>query len=95
MKKFYKEIVEAQEIQQKLERMNFTKEEAAAELANIEKLEDLNVKRSLAKAHSENFTEKKDKAFAKLKDWMSNFYAAARLALKKEAELLEVLYKSA
>jgi len=37
----------------------------------------------------------KNKAFAKLSDWMSDFYAVARLALKKEQELLETLYKSA
>lgn len=95
MEKFYTEIVKDPEMQQRFQRLNFTMEEAAAELANIEKLDDLFANCYMAKGVSQDSTEQKDKAFVKLTDWMSDFYGAARLALKKEPKLLEALYKSA
>ena len=95
MEKFYTEIVKDPEIQQRFQRLNFTKEEAAAELANIKKLDAMFAKRMRLKGESKHSTKRKNKAFAKLTDWMSDFYGAARLALKKEPELLEALYKSA
>jgi hypothetical protein len=95
MRKFYTVIVERTEIQQGFQRLNFTKEEALAELDNIEKLVDLLAKKKYFKGVSQNSTEQKNKAFAKLTEWMSDFYATARMALKKEPELLEALYKSA
>jgi hypothetical protein len=95
MRKFYGNIVNDPEIQERCLRLNLTKKDAEAGLAGIRKMEDLAAKRMLAKGVSEDSTEKKDAAFAKLNDWMSDFYGAGRLALKEEPKLLEALYKSA
>lgn len=95
MRAFYKAIVENAEIQQSLQRLNFTKEEALEEQENLKKLGALYANSIYYKGVSQNSTKQKNKAFAKLTDWMSVFYGAARLALKKEPELLEALYKSA
>ena len=38
-------------------------------------------------------TKKKDAAFAKMDNWMSEFYAFARIALEDQPQLLEALGK--
>ncbi len=40
---------------------------------------------------SQNATEQKDKAFANLENWMSDFYRVAKIALEDEPQLLEAL----
>lgn len=45
------------------------------------------------KGESQNMTSIKDKAFAKLDDWMNEFYAVARIALEDQPQLLEALGK--
>lgn len=94
MREFYMKIANDPEIQEWMLRVNLTKEEADAGLKSLNKLENLKAGRYYAKGESEDFTEQKDKAFAKLNIWMSDFYQAARLSMKKEPELLEALYKS-
>lgn len=43
---------------------------------------------------SESATKAKDEALAKLDDWMSEFYAVARIALEDDPQLLEALGKA-
>ena len=43
------------------------------------------------KGESQDATTIKDTAFAKLDDWMSEFYAVARIALEDNPQLLEAL----
>jgi len=45
------------------------------------------------KGESEDATQKKDKAFAEIDRWMSDFYAVARIALEDRPQLLEALGK--
>lgn len=45
------------------------------------------------KGESEDATQKKDKIFAELDRWMSEFYAVARIALEDKPQLLETLGK--
>jgi hypothetical protein len=43
---------------------------------------------------SEDLTQQKDGAFSKLDEWMSEFYAVAKIALEDHPQLLESLGKS-
>jgi hypothetical protein len=45
------------------------------------------------KGESQDSTKAKDAAFAKLDDWMSEFYAVAKIALEDNPQLLESLGK--
>lgn len=94
VRKFYTVLVKNAVIQERCMRLNLTKEDAETGLADLKELEAMFTHRMKMKGVSQNSTEQKNKAFAKLNDWMSDFYAAARLALKKKPDLLEVLYKS-
>lgn len=42
---------------------------------------------------SQDATKAKDAAFAKMDDWMSEFYAVARIGLEDNPQLLEALGK--
>ncbi|MDA3821068.1 MAG: hypothetical protein PF450_00445 [Bacteroidales bacterium] len=95
MRAFYSVIVESSEIQQRFKRLNFTKDDAEAGLDNVHKLDHLRAKWINEKGISQNSTQQKNKAFAELNEWMSVFYGVAKMALKNEPELLEILYKSA
>ena len=45
------------------------------------------------KGESQDATKEKDAAFAKMDDWMSEFYAVAKIALEDKPQLLESLGK--
>ena len=45
------------------------------------------------KGESQDATKIKDEVFAKLDDWMSEFYAVAKIALEDNPQLLESLGK--
>ena len=95
MEKFYKEILTKPELQERFRHLNFSKEEAEKGLKAVSDLHRLLAESKLAKGESQDSTEMKDEAFGKLNDWMSDFYGAARLILRKDPQLLEILYKSA
>lgn len=95
VKKFYTEIVSKPELQERFQQLNFTKEEAEKGLEMDANLDRLYAKRMELKGVSKLSTAQKNKAFEKLDDWMTDFYGAARLILRKEPKLLEILYKSA
>ncbi len=46
------------------------------------------------KGESQDATKIKDAAIAKLDDWMSEFYAVAKIGLEDNPQLLEVLGKT-
>jgi hypothetical protein len=91
IKKFYAEMGSDTSLQQKMARLKVTAEElnAAETLVN-----DLEAARSLylrEKGESQDATAEKDTAFSELEDWMSEFYAVARIALEDNIQLLEAL----
>ncbi|MFZ2284028.1 MAG: hypothetical protein WAV86_09145, partial [Lutibacter sp.] len=45
------------------------------------------------KGESQDSTMSKDKAFREIDDWMSEFYAVAKIALEEKPQLLESLGK--
>ena len=46
------------------------------------------------KGESQDSTKAKDAAFAKIDDWMSGFYAVAKIGLEDNPQLLEALGKT-
>ncbi|MBN1252830.1 MAG: hypothetical protein JXA16_11890 [Bacteroidales bacterium] len=91
VKKFYKEVLVDKQIQKKLARLKITLEE----LTNTDnKITELNAARAeylKERGESQDATKQKDAAFAQIDDWMSEFYAVARIALEDNPQLLEAL----
>jgi rRNA-processing protein FCF1 len=92
--KFYSVATSDTEIQSKLARLNVP----VAELTTGHTLiSEVNAKRSSylkEKGESQDATKAKDAAFAKMDDWMSEFYAVARIGLADNLQLLEALGKT-
>lgn len=62
---------------------------AGAQLVNTVETDRANYLREVGE--SENATKAKDAAMAKMQDWMTEFYAVARIALEDQPQLLEAL----
>lgn len=93
LKKFYTLAINDTIIQAKLARLKVTIEEINA--ANI-LISDLEAARSLylrEKGESQDATKAKDAAFYKIDDWMSEFFAVAKIGLEDNPQLLEALGK--
>lgn len=52
-----------------------------------------NIEYLLKKGESQDATKLKDSAFGEIDDWMSEFYAVAKIALEDNPQLLESLGK--
>ncbi|MBN1185997.1 MAG: hypothetical protein JXB49_27195 [Bacteroidales bacterium] len=91
VKKFYSVVLADSDIQSKLTRLKIS----VNDLKNAQKLiNEVETTRSAylkEKGESQEATQIKDKAFALLDDWMSEFYAIARIGLEDKPQLLEVL----
>jgi len=68
-------------------------EELNATQAQIGELKTTRASYRREVGESQEATKKKDAAFAKIDDWMSEFYAVARIALEDQPQLLEALGK--
>ena len=93
LKKFYSLAISDTIIQAKLARLKVTIEEISA--ANT-LITDLEAARSLylrEKGESQDATKAKDAAFYKIDDWMSEFFAVAKIGLEDNPQLLEALGK--
>lgn len=91
IKTFYSEIVADEEIQSKLARLKFQKEEADAGLTAIAEVETSRSNYLRETGESQEATQTKDAAFAKLDHWMQDFYAIAKIAMDEKPQLLEAL----
>jgi hypothetical protein len=92
-KKFYSVAVADSEIQTKLARLKVSIEDLTAGGTLISDLESARAEYLREKGESQDSTKAKDAAFAKLDDWMSEFYAVAKIALEDNPQLLESLGK--
>ena len=90
-KKFYAEVLADTELQTKLNRLRITAEDLTAANTLISELEAARSKYLIEKGESQDATNQKDSTFAQLDDWMSEFYAVARIALEDNIQLLEAL----
>ena len=77
----------------KLAPLQVSQEHVTALLATLNSLENLRAAYIQTKGNAQNATKTKNKAFRDLEQWMSDFYAVARLALENEPQLLESLGK--
>ena len=93
VKKFYSVSISDTAIQSKIARLKINPEDLNA--AN-DMISDLEAARALylkEKGESQDSTKLKDAAFDKLDDWMSEFYAVAKIGLEDNPQLLESLGK--
>lgn len=91
IKTFYSEIAADAEIQSKLARLKFQKEEAEAGLAAIVEVEASRSNYLKEIGESQEATQTKDVAFSKLDRWMQDFYAVAKIAMDEKPQLLEAI----
>lgn len=93
VKKFYSLALADTSIQTKLSRLKITLDELTAAQALIPAVEAARAAYLKEKGESQNATTIKDTAFANLDDWMSEFYAVAKIAMEDNPQLLEALGK--
>ena len=91
VKKFYTVASSDTEIQSKLVRLKITTEEINGTIQLITNLELARAEYLREKGESQDSTKSKDKAFGEIDDWMSEFYAVAKIALEDNPQLLESL----
>ncbi|MCK4919883.1 MAG: hypothetical protein KAS71_02480 [Bacteroidales bacterium] len=94
VKGFYNELISDPELQKRVLRLRITSTEIQNSLGLIEKLEQSRANYMREKGESQDATQLKDRAFAKIDDWMMDFYAVARIALEDNPQLLEALNKT-
>jgi hypothetical protein len=93
VKKFYAVASTDTTIQSKLLRLKVTPEEITNAIGFISNLEETRAIYLREKGESQDATKIKDKAFAAIDTWMSEFYAVARIALEDSPQLLESIGK--
>ena len=93
VKNFYILALADNDIQTQLSRLKITPVELTAAQALIPEVDAARAAYLKEKGESQDATTKKDTAFAKLDDWMKEFYAVAKIALEDNPQLLEALGK--
>jgi hypothetical protein len=93
-KKFYSVASTDSAIQGKLARLKISTDDLSAANAMISDLEAARSEYLKEKGESQDSTKAKDAAFAKIDDWMSEFYAVAKIGLEDNPQLLEALGKT-
>lgn len=94
VKKFYSVSTTDTEIQSKLARLAITADQLTAANTLLGELETARAEYMKEKGESQDATKAKDAAFAKIDDWMSEFYAVAKIGLEDNPQLLEALGKT-
>jgi hypothetical protein len=93
VRKFYNISVSNPDIQTNLGRLKITAADLNAAQALIPEVEAARAAYLKEKGESQDATTIKDTAFIKLDDWMSEFYAVAKIAMEDNPQLLEALGK--
>ena len=91
VKKFYSEVTSDRDLEEKLRRLKITAEDLNAARTLITELESARSEYLKEKGESQDATKQKDAVFTNLDDWMSEFYAVAKIALEDNIQLLEAL----
>ena len=92
-RKFYSVAIADPAIQTSLSRLKITADDLNTTSTLISDLEAARALYLKEKGESQDATKIKDAAFGKLDDWMSEFYAVAKIALEDNPQLLESLGK--
>lgn len=93
-KKFYSVASVDTAVQGKLSRLKISVDDLTAANTLISELETARAVYLKEKGESQDATKGKDAAFAKIDDWMSEFYAVAKIGLEDNPQLLEALGKT-
>lgn len=93
VKKFYAVTFGDTEMETKLARLKITPAELESTISLIAELELNRAEYLREKGESQGATQAKDNAFGELDEWMSDFYAVAKIALEDNPQLLESLGK--
>ena len=93
-RKFYSIASTDTAIQGKLARLKISTDDLTAGNTMISNLEAARSEYLKEKGESQSATKAKDAAFAKIDDWMSEFYAVAKIGLEDNPQLLEALGKT-
>lgn len=93
VRKFYTTALADTDIQTKLSKLKITTDDLNAANALIPEVEATRAAYLKEKGESQDATNLKDTAFAKLDNWMSEFYAVAKIAMEDNPQLLEALGK--
>jgi hypothetical protein len=94
VKKFYSVSNADSDIQASLSRLRISIDDLNAGGTQISDLEAARAEYLREKGESQDATKAKDAAFDILDDWMSEFYAVAKIALEDNPQLLEALGKT-
>jgi hypothetical protein len=92
--KFYSVASTNSDIQSKLVRLKISADDLSATNTLISDLKAAREEYLKEKGESQDATKAKDAAFAKMDDWMSEFYAVAKIGLEDNPQLLEALGKT-
>jgi ribosome-associated translation inhibitor RaiA len=93
LKRFYTVANNNENIKVKMQRLRITDDELMEATTKISELEAARANYLREKGESQSATKAKDDAFAKMDEWMRDFYAVAKIALEDKPQLLEALGK--
>lgn len=91
MKTFYYGLHNSPSLQNRLLFLKIDADEINAALNNIAAVEEARNAYLIEMGESQDATKAKDAAFAKVDDWMCDFYAVAKIAMEDKPQLLEAL----
>ncbi|MCU4176119.1 hypothetical protein [Carboxylicivirga sp. N1Y90] len=91
IRKFINVAMASEEVRTKLARLKVSEEDLNLLSDDLNELKNLRAIYLKEKGESQNATQIKDESFAKLDDWMREFYAVAKIALEDQPQLLESL----
>lgn len=88
---FYTELSNNPDLTERLSKRNYSNEETQARLTAISEIQVARAAHIYEKGISQNTTNAKSEAFEKLNQWMDEFFALAKIAFRKEPQLMESL----
>jgi hypothetical protein len=91
--KFYEELAANPDILQKLSRLGIKEENIHLGLEKVAEVVAARAVYTNLKGESQKSTKLKEAAFVPLKEWMSDFYAVAKIAFKDQPQQVESLGK--
>ncbi len=93
MNKFYAVLEKNPELLVKLKRLKVSDQDVVDTKTLIEEMRSARSAYLKEKGESEDATQIKEAALDKMDDWMSEFYAVAKIAMEDHPQLLESLGK--
>jgi len=91
IKKFYTELQSDEQLVEKLSRFNITSEVIANSISLVEAVETAKFEYYREEGESQEATVQKNTDIEIIRNWMNEFFAIARIALKDKPQLLEAL----